>query len=103
MHMLAPLRLVLLPQRFAARLVVHIVVRDPAVLALIIRNGLIFVVVGFGVERDDVPGVKEPGYIPKGAEEDVDEAVGGADARFDPNGNGGEEDGEKAEEDVAAA
>lgn len=92
-----------LPQRFAIGLLVHIVVRDAPVLALVVGYGLVFVVVGFGVEGDDVPGVEEAGDVAEGAEEDVDEAVGGADARFDPDGDGGEEDGEEAEEDVAAA
>ena len=101
--MLAPVRLVLLAQGFATGLVIHIVVRDSPVLALVVGYGLIFVIVGFGVEGDDVPGVKEAGDVAEGAEEDVDEAVGGADAGFDPDGDGGEEDGEEAEEDVAAA
>lgn len=34
---------------------------------------------------------------------DVDERVGGADARFDPDGYWGKEDGEKGEEDVGGA
>lgn len=84
--------MLLLPQRLAAGLVVHIIVRDPAVLALVVGYGLVFVVVGFGVEGDDVPGVQEAGDVAEGAEEDVDEAVGGADAGFDPDGDGGEED-----------
>ena len=41
--------------------------------------------------------------ITKSAEEDVDEAVSSADTGFDPYGDGRKEDGEKAEEDVAAA
>ena len=93
----------LLPQRFAVGRLVHIVIRDTAVLALVVGYGLVFVIVGFGVEGDDVPGVEEAGDVAEGAEEDVDEAVGGADAGFDPDGDGGEEDGEEAEEDVAAA
>ena len=82
---------------------IDVIVRDPAVLALVVGHGLVLVVVGFGVEGDDVPGVEEAGDVAEGAEEDVDEAVGGADAGFDPDGDGGEEDGEEAEEDVAAA
>ena len=88
---------------------VHIVVRDAAATALAPVAGghgvvsVVVVVVGFGVEGDDVPGVEEAGYVAEGAEEDVDEGVGGADAGFDPYGDGGEEDGEEAEEDVAAA
>ena len=82
---------------------VHIVIRDPPIFALVVGYGLVFVVVGFRVEGDDVPGVEEAGDVAEGAEEDVDEAVGGANARFDPDGDGREEDGEEAEEDVAAA
>lgn len=55
--MLAPGRLILLPQRFVAGLMVHIVVSDPPVLALVVGYGLVFVVIGFGVEGDDVPSV----------------------------------------------
>ena len=101
--MLAAMRLILLPQGFITRLVVHVVIRDAAILALVVGDGLVFVVVGFRVEGDDIPGVEETGDVAEGAEEDVDEAVGGADAGFDPDGDGGEEDGEEAEEDVAAA
>lgn len=72
---------------------VHVVVRHPPILALVVGYGLVFVVVGFGVEGDDVPGVQEAGDVAEGAEEDVDEAVGGADAGFDPDSDGGEEDG----------
>ena len=82
---------------------VHIIVRDSAVLALVVGYGLVLIVVGLGVEGDDVPGVEEAGNVAKGTEEDVDEAVGGADAGFDPDCDWGEEDGEEAEEDVAAA
>ena len=88
--MLATVRLILLPWRFVAGLVVHIVVSDPSVLALVIGYGLVFIVVGFGVEGDDVPGVDEAGDVAEGAKEDVDEAVSGADAGFDPDGDGGE-------------
>ena len=101
--MLAPGWLILLPQRFVAGLLVHIVVSDPPVLALVIGYVLVFVVVGFRVEGDDVPSVQEAGNVAEGAEQDVDEAVGGADAGFDPNGDRGEENGEEAEKDVAAA
>ena len=110
--LLAPAPLLLMPQRccfFATGLllllVVDVVIRDAApVLALVGGDGLVFVVVvGFRVEGDDVPGVEEAGDVAEGAKEDVDEAVGGADAGFDPDGYGGEEDGEEAEEDVAAA
>lgn len=101
--MLAPLRLILLPRRFAAGLVVHIVVSNPAVLALVVGYGLVFIVVGFGIERDDIPGVKEAWDVAEGAEEDVDEAVSGADAGFDPDGDGWEENGKQAEEDITAA
>ena len=101
--MLTVVWLILLPQRFAAGLVVHIVICDSPVLALVARYGLIFVIVGLGVKGDDVPGVDETWEVAEGAEEDVDEAVGGADAGFDPDGDGREEDGEEAEEDVATA
>lgn len=37
------------------------------------------------------------------AEREVDERVGGADAGFDPDGDGGEEDGEEGEEEVGGA
>ena len=98
---------ILLPQPLATGLlVVHIVVRDTApVLALVGRgNSLVAVlVVGLGIERDYVPGVEKAGNITESAEEDVYEAIGGANAAFDPDGDGGEEDGEEAEEDVAAA
>ena len=82
---------------------VHIVVSDSSILAPVAGNGLVFVIVGFRVEGDDVPGVQEAGDVAEGAEQDVDEAVRRADAGFDPDGDGGEEDGEEAEEDVAAA
>ena len=114
---IAPLPL--LPQTFAAGLMVHVVVGDAAAAAAATATALALVagghdvvsvvvavavvVVGFGVEGDDVPGVEEAGDVAEGAEEDVDEGVGGADAGFDPDGDGGEEDGEEAEEDVAAA
>ena len=75
---------------------VHIVVCDPSVLALVVGYGLVFVVVGFRVEGDDVPSVKEAWDVAEGAEEDVDEAISGADAGFDPNCDWGEEDGEEA-------
>ncbi len=61
--MLTPMRLILLPQGFVAGLVVHVIVRDSPVLALVARYGLVFVIVGFGVEGDDVPGVEEAGDI----------------------------------------
>ena len=47
--------------------------------------------------------MEEARNITKSAEEDVDEAVSSADTGFDPHGDGRKEDGEKAEEDVAAA
>ena len=102
-HVLAPVRLILLPQRFAAGLVVHIVVCDSPILALVVGYGLVLIIVGFRVEGDDVPGVDEAWDVAESAEEDVDEAVSGTDAGFDPDGDGREEDGEEAEEDVTAA
>ena len=47
--------------------------------------------------------MEEARDITKSTEEDVDEAVSSADTGFDPDGDGRKEDGEKAEEDVAAA
>lgn len=67
--------------------------------------------------------MQEAGDVAEGAEEDVDEGVGGAEAGFDPDcrrglvgreggegrgrggstGDWGEEDGEESEEDVAGA
>ena len=47
--------------------------------------------------------MEEARDVTKSAEKDVDETVGGADAGFDPDGDGRKEDGEKAEKDVAAA
>lgn len=78
--MLAPVRLILLPQCFVTGLVVHIVVRDSPVLTLVAGYGLVFIIVGFRVEGDDVPGVEEAWDVAEGAEKDVDEAVSGADA-----------------------
>lgn len=101
--MLAPMRLILLPQTFVTGLVVHIVACDSPVLALVVGYGLVFMFVGFRIEGDDIPGVKEAWNVAEGAEENVDEAVSCADAGFDPDGDGGKEDGEEAEEDVAAA
>ena len=82
---------------------VYIVVRNSPILAPVVGNTLVFVIVGFGVEGNDVPGMQQAGNVAEGAEKDVDEAVSGTDAGFDPNGDGGEEDGEEAEEDVTAA
>lgn len=45
------------------------------------------------VLRDDVPGVQEAGEEAEDAEEEVDEGVGGADARFYPDRQRWEEDG----------
>ena len=47
--------------------------------------------------------MEEARDITKSTEEDVDEAVSGADTGFDPDGDWRKENGEKAEEDVAAA
>lgn len=43
--MLALVRLILLPRGFVAGLVVHIVVRDSPVLALVMGYGFVFIVV----------------------------------------------------------
>ena len=47
-------------------------------------NSLVFVF-GIGVFGDDVPCVEEAGEVAEGAEGEVDEGVGGADADFDPD------------------
>ena len=47
--------------------------------------------------------MEEARNVTQSAEEDIDEAVSGADTGFNPDGDGREEDGEKAEEYVAAA
>ena len=81
------------------------------------------VVARVGVAHDDPPGVDQAGQVAEAAEQDVDEAVAGAEAGFDPDcgesvsgsvcdsarsgrgdgvltGDGWEEDGDEAEEDV---
>lgn len=45
----------------------------------------VFVLVGFGVFEDDVPGVEEPGEETEAGERDVDEGVCAADATLDPD------------------
>lgn len=82
-----------------------------------------FLIGGLRVDRDDVPSVEKSGEVRKTAESDVDETVGGAEtymktllvnlvgcgerwprlASLDPYGNGREENGDDAEENVAAA
>lgn len=61
---------------------IDIVVRHAALTAV---DGLVVVVVGFGVFGYDVPGVKEAGDVAEGAEEDVYDGVGGAEADFYPD------------------
>lgn len=102
-------RLVRLPPSSAiipsttARLVIDVVVRHSLLLlAFRIFRHAIIVEFFFGEFGDDVPCVQETGDEAQAAEEDVDEGVGGAQAAFDPDGDRGEDDGEDAEEDVAA-
>lgn len=58
---------------------------------------------GVRVGRDDVPSVEEARKIGKTAEREVDQTVGRADSALHPHGDGWEEDGDDAEEDVASA
>jgi len=53
--------------------------------------------------RGSVPSMYQPRHKPQTAQRDIDERVGGADAALDPNGDGGEEDGEEGEEEVGGA
>jgi hypothetical protein len=55
------------------------------------------------VSRNNVPGVDEAWDVAETAEGDVDQRVGGAEARFDPDCDRREEDGDKGEEDVGRA
>jgi hypothetical protein len=83
-----------------ARRALDVDVGDAAALAA--GEGL--VLVGrLGVLCDDVPGVQEAGQEAEDSEADVDEGVGAADAALDPDGQGREENGEDAEEDVCVA
>ena len=92
---------------------IDIIIRHPLLLLRLLAAlaglriagaGQVFVlVVGLRVEGDDVPGVQQAGDVAEHQEEDVDERVGGADARFDPDGDRGEEDGEDGEEAVRGA
>lgn len=61
---------------------IDIVVRHAALTAV---DGLVVIVVGFGVFGYDVPGVKEAGDVAEGAEEDVYDGVGGAESDFYPD------------------
>ena len=80
----------LLSQSLAAGLTVDVIVCDSGI-ALVLAFGLrerdIFEL-RLGVEGDDVPGVQKAGKITQHAEEDVDDRVGTADARFYPNCDG---------------
>ena len=66
---------------------VDVVVRDVLVAAGfgVADRLVLVVVVVFGVFGYDVPGVEEAGDEAEAAEGDVDQAVGGADAGFDPD------------------
>lgn len=76
---------------------VHIVVGDSAALGRTVMaggrgfwvEGLVVVIVCFGIEGDNVPGVQEAGEVAERAEQNVDDRVGGADAAFDPDCFGG--------------
>lgn len=68
----------------------HKVIRHSSI--LVARLGLGFrvadgfvIVVALRVDGDDVPCVQEAGEVAEHAEEDIDEGVRGADARFDPD------------------
>jgi len=52
---------------------------------------------------DDVPGMEEAGDVAEHAEEDVDEGVDAAESTFDPDRQRGEENGQKAKEDISRA
>jgi len=58
------------------------------------------IVVGVWELCDNVPSMEEARKETEHAEEDVYEGIGGADAAFNPNSNGREQDGDKAEEQV---
>jgi len=88
-----------------------------ALLGFVVRDGFVVIL---GVLGYDVPCVEEAWEVAEDAEEDIDERVGGAEAGFDPNYigllviecsdvvvscftcNGWEEDGDEAQEDIAA-
>jgi len=76
-------------------------VGDAAALA-VLGDGFVLVV-RVGELGDDVPCVDEAGDVAKEAEEDVDEGVCGAEAALHPDGEGWEEKGQEAEEDVCGA
>jgi len=83
-----------IPSPATARLAPDVVVCDSAavlipVAAFRVRDDFI-VVVAFRVAGNDVPGMEEAGEVAEHAEEDVDEGVSGADARFDPYSDGRE-------------
>ena len=75
-----PLWNTLLSQGFTTLPVVDIIICNPSIFALVMGNGLIFIVARFGVQGDDVPGVDEPRKVAKHAEEDIDERVRAADS-----------------------
>jgi hypothetical protein len=82
--------------------VCHAKVDDPMVGALRVGDRLVLRY-WIRVSRDNVPGVDEAWDVAETAEGDVDQGVGGAEARFDPDRDRREEDGDKGEEDVGRA
>ena len=70
----------LLPQGFTTRPVVDIIICDPSIFALVMGDGLIFIVARLRIQGDDVPSMNEPGKVAKHAEEDIDERVCAADS-----------------------
>ena len=81
-----------------SRLVGDVVIGDAT---LGIRHSLV-VIVFFWVFCDNVPGVDQARNKSQAAEEDIDERIGGAQAALHPDCNWWEDDGQEAEEDVAA-
>jgi len=60
-----------------------VVCHSPVVSSLcVLAQGEVVRVVG--IFRDDVPCVKETGYVAKHAKEDIEKGVSGAEAAFDP-------------------
>ncbi len=74
------LRQTLLPQGFTTLPVVDIIICDPSIFALVMGNGLIFIVARLRVQGDDVPSMDEPRKVAKHAKEDINERVRAADS-----------------------
>lgn len=95
-----PLRQTVLSLRVRSLLMADVVIcYTTALLGFIVRDSFVVIL---GVLGYDVPCVEEAREVAEDAEEDVDERVGGAEAGFDPNCNGWEEDGDETQEDIAA-